>query len=276
MALDYPDWTDTQATATSMTLDFPDWTDAFSTVASTSGDTPDWTRLGVQVVPASPYDAKLASYSPYLWWKLNDAAGTNPVADSGSAGITGAVTPNGGTVTLGSPGIIPGNTAALFAGTAPLIYNTTAYTTLTVTPLTVIAWVNFTSLIPAYSCVVQGATPTYHGWRVYVKSNGKLAVSYLNDSGAGINQDGTGTAVLGTGTNYMIAFTYDGATLYSYVNGTQDISVNQFVANATNVNIAVADDLSGTHYNVAGTIAEVALIKSILSQSQLAKLYAAV
>lgn len=78
--------------------------------------------------------------------------------------------------------------------------------------MTVVVWVKFNSLTPAYSTVFSRNDGSL-AVQLFVKSNGKLAV-YLSAS----SYDGTGANTLVVGTWYQIAFTYDSASgLIGYV-----------------------------------------------------------
>jgi len=183
---------------------------------------------------------------------------------------------NNGTAT-GSPTFGAGPTADSLS---VLLNGSTQYIDIgpnsNITPpaITVVAWVKFVSLAPAYSSVlvkVDGIT----GIQFYVKSNGKLAV-YLSALDAPVNYDGSGSQTLSTGTWYQIAFSYDNVVgLIGYVNSTQDNTAPQA---GTLAPVATGDMYIGNDSLTAGRLSNayiegVKIYNRVLSGAEITSLF---
>jgi hypothetical protein len=122
--------------------------------------------------PVNKYDPYIASLSPFLWWKMNDAPGQTVIKDFSPNGYDGTLYGGAGTVAaLGVPGPIPGD-SALFIATAGSGYPyivvapglTSSLPTITA-PFTIIEWFNtsYTAYAMYGSALYSSRQPTEHG-----------------------------------------------------------------------------------------------------------------
>lgn len=72
-------------------------------------------QFGNQGALKQSISEKIASYSPFLWWKMNETSGTT-ITDMGSGAHNGTWTAGGGS--LGNTGMGDGGTSILFDGAA--------------------------------------------------------------------------------------------------------------------------------------------------------------
>lgn len=222
------------------------------------------------------YSSQVLADSPDFYWLLNELAGPT-AADSSGNGRTGTY---GAGVTLGQPGIIPGetDTAAVFADVANSIVTAAA-----------VATANYSG-VQAFTleCWAKPTTVDATLRRIWNKSGAASAIAHYNratgltferdSSGSGGADDLAGAAALVAGTAYHLACVFDPASslILVYVNGNPagshassaalgDLSANPFL---------VGDNGAGTRRFI-GTIEKVAGYPRALSAATIAAHYAA-
>lgn len=195
--------------------------------------------VGTQLNKSHPLNRELVGY-----WLLNEKSGTVAYDISGNS--------NNGTLTnfalSGSTSNWSGSQmgGGLFCDGANDYVSIPTSTTMnpTGTGCSVIVWVNYNSLTPAYSGVfgriVSGGSK-YH--MLWVKSNGKLATFF--SCGSLKTMDGTGSYTLVTNKWYQLALTYDSLRgLQTWVNGQLDSTTTPNGNVSTNpVNVAIGIEL---------------------------------
>lgn len=142
--------------------------------------------------------------------------------------------------------------------------------------MTVLAWVNFSSLANAYSHIAGEDNSGNANYFVpMVKSNGKLAM-YLTTNNP-VSYDGTGVNTLSTGNWYHIAMSYDKAVgLKGYVNGSLDgsaASTNNDVSLAVNSAFYIGASAFTPGRFVNGTIDDVRAYATALTSSDVKTIY---
>jgi hypothetical protein len=161
---------------------------------------------------ANTYDASHIAYWPFpdgSTLDVNDVVGANDG--------TGVNTPSAVT------GRVDGGLGLASASTEYV----TVSSGINPAAITVMAWLNATTLTPAYSAVFSrifdGSGTSIS--QLFIRSDGKIAV-YLKATGV-VSCDGTGTAVVTTGAWHHVAFSYDSSTgLHCYIDGVSDATAS--------------------------------------------------
>ena len=90
--------------------------------------------------------------------------------------------------------------------------------------ISVAAWINFTASTEAYNSVVSKEIVNVgNGYALLIKSNLRLAAYLTNSLGSNVSVDGLGSSIV-AGRWTHIAFTYNGATIQTHIDGVLDSS----------------------------------------------------
>jgi hypothetical protein len=282
------------------TADSPDWQETVQLVNSPHSDAPDWQQYivgpGGVPIPApitNNYDPYIASLSPFLWWKMNDAPGQTVIKDFSGNGYDGTLYGGAGTVAaLGVPGPIPGD-SALFIATSgsgyPYVTVANRLTLPTITaPFTIIEWFNTSYTVYAMygSALYSSRQPTEHGFDFCLgptTSLGQLqsilgdgtnwltGEQQFNPAGSPVNTGAwwmATTVVTTTGQTVYLQGTAYSATILAALTGALlcDTNHNPVVGNETGGPAA-------TQYN--GFVAQLALFNYALTPTQINNAYLA-
>jgi hypothetical protein len=170
--------------------------------------------------PPSSYSSTVLADSPVAYYRMNETSGTTAM-DSSGHGYNGTY---GGSVSLGGPGLVPGDAAPIFPGggsTSATILKSPSNTALAPTsgPMSVEFWVNVPSTVtastqflytqsyasgssyPTYISLDSGSPPYF---TVQINTSSGLLSAYP-------------AAVLGAKNHVVLTWT--GTTLTAYVNG---------------------------------------------------------
>ena len=225
------------------------------------------------------YDSVIAADSPAAWWKLADAAGSSTAADSSGNGWTG--TPTAG-VTFGSPSYaVPGDTSAVFSGTADVA---TAFNPAYAAGVSLEAWINFNGTFPAGNPRALANAHTDFSFAPDYAKGFELVAADSTHSGSPVAWFGNGTVAAGavfgvalpaSGWSHIVA-TWDGTTIRTYVNavsyGIASLS-GSLPAGSTGTALACNPAYAGDY--LTGSLAECAVYSYVLTAAQIAAHYAA-
>jgi Concanavalin A-like lectin/glucanases superfamily len=224
---------------------------------------------------AAQFGSLLATYSPYVWWKLTDRAGSSSVADSAGS-HPGTI--HGG-VTLGQPGPLVGQTAARFDGSTGYV-GTTVVTT-GWTGISVLAWVYIASepgasaTIAANADTGSAAADTDNGFRLNFNASGQLCFAVGN--GTAWAQAASAAGAVTAGAWHLVAGVWDLANVNLYLDGVLVASAplaGSTVGTPTYVvQLGENPDTTGPQF-FAGSLAEVAMFNSALSAAKMSALSA--
>jgi hypothetical protein len=222
------------------------------------------------------YDSYLSSFTPTGWWKLADSIGSASAVDSSGNGLTLTAS---GTVTFGqtTPSPINSETGALFDGTTGLLTGTVSAGIISAVQgsFTVIAWANATSWTAYNGQIVNFGYSGSNGTDSEFQIN--LGPSYAAGLSVGFFGDDWHPNPTITAGWHMIAVTVVRGSSTSVRSMYID---NTYVGNNTSAgNLTIA---SGSQVNIgdsglanywSGDIAQVALIPSVLTSTQIYSLY---
>jgi len=210
----------------------------------------------------SSYQQTVVADAPAGYWRLNETSGTSAVKTTGAA--------NNGTytnVTLGVAGLLAGagNTAASFSGTNSRVQIASNAAVSPTARISVEAWIKPTALPAnnAFNSIVSKAE-SYS-----LQFNGPRLEFTIIQGGArrGLQAPVGAIAVGGT---YHVVGVYDGANQSLYVNGTQVATVALTGAITANNNALYIGSWNGSSEFFRGTIDEVAVYSTALTETQVA------
>jgi len=138
--------------------------------------------------------------------------------------------------------------------------------------LSFFTWVKAVSFTNAYNSIISKEVDGA-GYTLLVKSNGTLAVYVQMAAGGNIAYDGTGIFTLSPNAWYYVGFTYDGANLKGYVNGSLDKNVGGGGAIDYSTNyLMIGDSFFGSR-KFKGTFDDARLYSRALSSAEIKQLY---
>jgi hypothetical protein len=244
--------------------------------ASSVGSLPYWDALMLEyeTIPnaAATYENTVLADSPAGYWRLGETSGTTATARAG--------TPNGvytnGPI-LGDASLVgdtdPGASFDLaddcvslgdvydFAGTASFTFET---------------WVNPAAADTNWHKLVskEMSTSPYNGWALNLRpttSGTANTLKFERIDNAGGTDGVSSTTVLQPGTWYHVAITYDGASMRLYLNGTQEggnVASSRSLADNTTA-LRIGGSATGAGTSVGGTLDEVAIYTTVLTQARI-------
>ncbi len=144
--------------------------------------------------------------------------------------------------------------------------------------LSISFWVNPTSLVPAYSNIlnrmVDNTFATNGDYAIYLKSNGKLAI-FVNNATGRQNYDGAGTHTLTTGSWWHISFSCPtSGNTQIYVNGVSDgggINGGNFATTSVRPFLMGFDPITAGRF-FGGSIADLGVWNAALSAGEVQSL----
>jgi hypothetical protein len=215
------------------------------------------------------YAATVLSDGPIAYWRLDDTT-TATAKDYSGNGYDGSYQ---GGVTLEVPGAIADDpdTAVQFDGnTGKMVANLpTRFEFAGTAAYSIEVWAKPTSSSAGMGIlgksVYTSATSGYSGWYVAYTSNGYLD-NWRNNDEAGNPQSATGTFM------HVVA-TYDGTTLYVYLNGQPFANAATTTTLATTGAPLTAGSVANWG-NFTGVLDEIAIYDKALSQARIAAHYA--
>jgi hypothetical protein len=133
------------------------------------------------------------------------------------------------------------------------------------TAMTLEAWVNPTTITSKWRDVIYKGRDNYYLAASSTNAGKPVGEGLIG----GVNTKAIGTAALATNTWTHLATTYDGAALRLYVNGTlvRTTAVTGAIATSTNPLQIGGDSIFGQYF--AGTIDEVRIYNTALTQTQI-------
>jgi len=225
------------------------------------------------ITPTAPpsgttYRDAVLALNPVAYWRLKD------LTDSG---------PNGFTLTQSTNA--PGNTVGLVNDTneGAKKWTDDLQQTLSVahdarlnlkTAFTLIAWLQ-TDFVPSpFKAIIKNG---HYLMQLKDIGGGVMKFTTRVNTASGNFWDADGTTTVTTAGKYMVALTFDGTNGRTYVNGNlEGTTVNVTTAPQTTVShFCMGKDLDSGFNGWYGTIDEVSVHGAVLTQSQLAALYAA-
>lgn len=135
------------------------------------------------------------------------------------------------------------------------------------TPFTMLVRASATAFTNSYNSLVSFES-SGAGYTILVKSTGKLAI-YVNKTVGNVSFDGTGSHTLTTLKTYSLAMTWDGTTLYGYVDGVEDGTAAGAGTMATPTGTLKIGDTAFPTRNWPGTISQAMYWSRIVSRDQL-------
>jgi len=217
---------------------------------------------GFGPAPVSSYQQTVVADAPAGYWRLNETSGTSAVKTTGAA--------NNGTytnVTLGVAGLLAGagNTAASFSGTNSRVQIASNAAVSPTARISVEAWIKPTALPAnnAFNSIVSKAE-SYS-----LQFNGPRLEFTIIQGGARRRLQAPVGAIAVGGT-YHVVGVYDGANQSLYVNGTQVATVALTGAITANNNALYIGSWNGSSEFFRGTIDEVAVYSTALTETQVA------
>ncbi len=168
------------------------------------------------------------------------------------------------------------NFARNFNGSSDLINCGHNNSFLSPAAITMAAWINPSSLTPAYSAVGSRADANIDYYQILVKSTGKAA--YYVFAGASNVDIDPGAASINTSTWTHIAFSYDSVNgLQTYVNGISDgtqAATGTLSSTFTTQDLTFGTDTNTAGRSFAGAMADMAIWNTNLTPTQIASLAA--
>lgn len=223
-----------------------------------------WDKLATATTP-SGYSTRVLANSPAAYWRLGEASGTS-AADASGNGNTGTYTSS---PTLGVSGAVAGdaNTAVTFSGSNYVSGPSTGGLNITGSAITLEAWVKATS--PGNYAYIVSKYAGGGGYALYTGASGYLSFF--------VNTSVTGTAIAAApsspwdgGWHYAVG-TYDGATVKLFIDNAMvgTAAATGTITSSSSVALNLAR-YSGGGYNFAGSLDEVAITPSVISEADLA------
>jgi glucose/arabinose dehydrogenase len=212
--------------------------------------------LVVSLVSTTP--AWGASPNLVAAYSFDEGAGTT-VTDASGNSNTGTLV---GATWTGSGKI---NGALSFNGTSSRVDVPNASSLQLTTAMTLEAWVNPTTITSKWRDVIYKGRDNYFLEASSTNAGKPVGAGIIG----GVNTKAIGTAALATNTWTHLATTYDGAALRLYVNGTlvRTTPVTGTIATSTNPLQIGGDSIFGQYF--AGTIDEVRIYNTALTQTQI-------
>lgn len=224
-----------------------------------------WDRLANAAAPTG-YSTRLLASSPTAYWRLGESSGTS-AADASGNGNTGTYT---GSPTLGVSGAIAGdsNTAVTFSGSNYVSGPSTGGLNITGSAVTLEAWVKGTGqgtykyLVSKY---VGGG-----GYGLYTGSSATLNFFVITS----VTGFAMATAPASPWDNvwHYVVGTYDGATVKLYVDGLMvgTVTATGSIGSSSSAALNLARYNGGSGYEYAGSLDEVAVTPSVLTDADFA------
>lgn len=210
--------------------------------------------------------------TPASYWRLGDLVAGSSAADSAGT-VTGTYS---GSVSRGMPGAVQGDqdSCAFFLNGHVDMGNSYAFTG--TAAFSCEAWVQLQQLPPgASNATIAGYffsdANGGEGWGLSVLNNGSIAFyRYLSNTG---DQVGTAANAMPLGQWTHVVATYNGATMYLYVNGVSvgSIASTRSITAGTSVSFQIAHDNNGD--GLTGMVDEVAVYNYALSATQVQNHY---
>ncbi|MFA6005801.1 MAG: DUF2341 domain-containing protein [Patescibacteria group bacterium] len=195
------------------------------------------------------------------YWKMDENTGTT-VADTSGNGGTMTFTGNAPSWVVGKYG-----SAIRYNGTNSLatVPNSTPLN-ITGNAITLSAWVYLTAYPASYGVIYQ-KDGYADGYRMMIASTGQI---YSDMKASERSMSSTGTVPLNTWT--LVNVTYDGAKMYTYINGASAGSLSVTPGNLTGTTASISFGL--TEYPpITGSIDEARVYNRALSASEVSSLY---
>ncbi len=244
------------------------------------------TKTVIAVDPFPCSDAGITGCNPGLlddlvgWWKLNDPPGSTIAHDSSSRGNDGMlVGPDPATAWIADPGA-PNGAALSIEGKGHIAVRASTSIDSITNQLTMAAWVYIDGPIPAnsYATPISRQNNTDYGQLYHMGLSSTLDPVAFITPGDKNNQlpRAAPNATAPANEWFHLACTYDGSTVYLYLNGAQVDSgnVSGTFARVTNPVILSGNANAGTiNESVPGRLAEVMLYRRALSGADIKRLY---
>ena len=199
------------------------------------------------------FSSAVLADGPTGYWRLGEASGTS-ATDSSGGGRTGTYT----NVTLGTVGR-SGDTAGTFNGTSSIV----SFTTLSPTSgaITIEAWIKWNGTAQNSPIFKNGTT---NGIGLWIDPAGKLSVITYG------NSDWRTVGVIPANTWTHVAFTSDGSTQKTYINGALSDTKTSGYSAATGGGYIGRNATGSEAGYFPGVIDEVAIYNKVLTAAQIA------
>jgi signal peptidase I len=246
------------------------------------------------------YTTSVTALSPWLYWKLDETAGTT-AADTSGNGRTGTYNPNAAAFTRGIVGALTTDTpnlAVTLNGTTACI-NTTSTTTMNApTQITEVVWFKTTTTnggkllgfeMPRTGVAVAGSGGTYDR-HLYMDGAGKVWFGVYNGgyftvgSPTSLNDGAWHMAAASMGTGGMRLY-IDGTQVATNANSAGETTTGWFRAGCGNLagwgaswggaNSPTTDSSVAQNRQFAGSLDEISVWQSVLTATQIRDLYIA-
>jgi hypothetical protein len=217
----------------------------------------------------STYETTVQDDSPWAYFRLGEASGTNAVDEIGNVVD---MTYNG-TPTLGSSGLISGDadTCVTFDGVNDFVSSTTAGFGNT-TALTIEAWINLTRLggeVSGNNAIMWIGTGAGRTAQFDVGTDGSLV--FNQHDGAAPQSTTSSAGIIETGKTYHLVVTRaaNGVDIEIWVNGVNRHTATLGGASAGNANNTVIGGVNATSFESEGRIDEVVYYKKVLTDAEI-------
>lgn len=220
---------------------------------------------------SSAYASEVLADSPLAYWRMGETSGTT-ITDSSGNGRTGTYS---GSVTLGATGLLIGDSDKAVTVSNSVVGSVANAAWMNVNTITVEVWIQPTAagVVGSREIVCRdfnGSGGTGSQWRIRLNA-GKPEALLWHPALTVI----TAATALTVGSTYHIVFTYDGANMRLYVNGSQVASSAQTGNITTGQPITFGCLGNAVSETWNGPIDEVAVYGTALSSTRIAAHYAA-
>jgi Glycoside Hydrolase Family 113/Concanavalin A-like lectin/glucanases superfamily len=212
----------------------------------------------------SGYSAVVLADGPAAYWRLNEAAGASMVADATGHGHTGTLQ---GGVTLGTAGVLAGDSAATFNGsTGRITVSSTSGLPSGGSPYSLEAWLR-ASGTTSQGLLGLGDYSSTKGSNALRTGGSSGLLNYWWGADLGVN-----TADLRAAWHHVVA-TFDGTTRRLYLDGAQVAQDQPGMPAVVLSNVRLGQTCCNEYFN--GTLDEVAMYATALSATRIQAHYQA-
>ena len=250
---------------------------AYYTNALSAGQVLTHYQAGTNVSPTTAYDVLVQTASPAGYWRLNDGtmavnSGTRGVA--ANAGYIGSATTDLGPRPSAQPGFGAGNNAALLnINSASWIGTGTGASLNGTTDFSVSAWIKTTATASGHIVQQRSAAPGgYNGqYNFFMKTDGTLEFFIYN---GGMQFDISTATIVNDGNWHQVVAVRQAANGYIYVDDQMAASGSGTVVSLDGtLQTQIGREMRDNGNNFDGSIDEVAIFSSALSQGTVQSLY---